>query len=155
MKNLKFVSIVLIFIFTSCSEKFYLRMALKKNPKLGDSTTKFVPYYKDTTIVITIIGDTSDQSVKFKQWYKQATDSMSIAFNDSFVQVNQTIDSLGNLKTKVVRKPYNVTTEVIIHDTIKVQMPPIITLPEKEFKVMWYVWLFLVIFVGAICIKKL
>jgi hypothetical protein len=144
-----------LLVLQSCSANYHLKRALKKDPRLGDSTTKFVPYYKDTTIVITIIGDTSDQTLKFKQWYKQATDSMSIAFNDSFVQVNQTIDSLGNLKTKVVRKPYNVTTEVIIHDTIKVQMPPIITLPEKEFKVMWYVWLFLVIFVGAICIKKL
>jgi hypothetical protein len=144
-----------LLVLQSCSANYHLKQALKKDPRLGDSTTKFVPYYKDTTIVITIIGDTSDQTLKFKQWYKQATDSMSIAFNDSFVQVNQTIDSLGNLKTKVVRKPYNVTTEVIIHDTIKVQMPPIITLPEKEFKVMWYVWLFLVIFVGAICIKKL
>jgi hypothetical protein len=147
--------IFFVVLFSACSAQYHLKRALKKDPRLGDSTTVLVPYYKDTTIVITIIGDTSDQSVKFKQWYKQATDSMSIAFNDSFVQVNQTIDSLGNLKTKVVRKPYNVTTEVIIHDTIKVQMPPIITLPEKEFKVMWYVWLFLVIFVGAICIKKL
>ena len=155
MKNLKFVSIVLIFIFTSCSEKFYLRMALKKNPKLGDSTTVFVPYYKDTTITINIIGDTSDQTVKFKQWYKQAMDSVAEAYNDSFVQVNQTIDSLGNLKTKVIRKPYNVTTQVIIHDTVKIQIPPRITLPKNQFEIKWYIWALLAIFVAVICIKKL
>lgn len=154
MKNLKFVSIILIFIFTSCSEKFYLRMALKKNPKLGDSTVKLVPYYKDTNIVINIIGDTSDQNVKFKQWYKQAMDSMTTAFNDSFVQVNQTIDSLGNLKTKVIRKPYTVTTQVIIHDTVEIKIPPAITV-KNGFEIKWYIWLLLAIFVTAFYIKKL
>jgi hypothetical protein len=147
--------IFLLLVVSSCSANYHLKQALKKDPRLGDSTTVLVPYYKDTTIVINIIGDTSNQDVKFKKWYKQAMDSVAVAYNDSFVQVNQTIDSLGNLKTKVIRKPYTITTQVIIHDTVKVQIPPIITLPEKEFKVMWYIWLFLIMFVGAICIKKL
>ena len=111
-------------------------MALKKNPKLGDSTTVLVPYYKDTTIVFTIVGDTSDQAKKFKEWYKQASDSMTIAFNDSFVQVSQTIDSLGNLKTKVIRKPFLHTIQVIIHDTVKMKVPPAIVLKEKK-QTMW------------------
>jgi hypothetical protein len=144
-----------LLVLQSCSANYHLKKALKKNPKLGDSTTVFVPYYKDTTITINIIGDTSDQTVKFKKWYKQAMDSVAVAYNDSFVQVNQTIDSLGNLKTNVIRKPYNVTTQVIIHDTVKVQVPPMITVEEKEFKVMWYIWVFLIMFVGAMCIKKL
>jgi hypothetical protein len=144
-----------LLILQSCSANYHLKQALKKNPRLGDSTTVLVPYYKDTNIIITILGDTSNQTVKFKQWYKQATDSMSIAFNDSFVEVNQTIDSLGDLKTKVIRKSYRDTIQVIIHDTVKIKVPPAITVHEKEFKVMWYVWLFLVIFVGVICIKKL
>jgi hypothetical protein len=144
-----------LLVLQSCSANYHLKKALKKNPKLGDSTTVFVPYYKDTTITINIIGDTSDQTVKFKKWYKQAMDSVAVAYNDSFVQVNQTIDSLGNLKTNVIRKPYNVTTQVIIHDTVKVQVPPVITVHEKEFKTMWYIWVFLIMFVGAMCIKKL
>lgn len=111
-------------------------MALKKNPKLGDSTTVLVPYYKDTTIVFTIVGDTSDQAKKFKEWYKQASDSMTIAFNDSFVQVSQVIDSLGNLKTKVIRKPFTHYIQVIIHDTVKVKVPPAIVLQEKK-QTMW------------------
>ena len=144
-----------LLVLQSCSANYHLKKALKKNPKLGDSTTVFVPYYKDTTITINIIGDTSDQTVKFKQWYKQAMDSVTIAFNDSFVQVNQTIDSLGNLKTNVIRKPYNVTTQVIIHDTVKVQMPPMITVEEKGFKINSYIWVLLAIFVAGFCIKKL
>lgn len=124
--------ILLLAVLSSCSSQYHLRMALKKDPRLGDSTTKLVPYYKDTTIVFTIVGDTSDQAKKFKEWYKQASDSMTIAFNDSFVQVSQVIDSLGNLKTKVIRKPFTHSIQVIIHDTVKVQMPPAIVLKEKK-----------------------
>jgi hypothetical protein len=144
-----------LLVLQSCSANYHLKKALKKNPKLGDSTTVFVPYYKDTTITINIIGDTSDQTVKFKKWYKQAMDSVAVAYNDSFVQVNQTIDSLGNLKTNVIRKPYNVTTQVIIHDTVKIQMPPMITVEEKGVKINSYIWVLLAIFVAGFCIKKL
>ena len=147
--------IFFLFVLQSCSANYHLKQAIKKNPKLGDSTVILVPFYKDTNIIVTIIGDTSDQNVKFKHWYKQATDSMAVAFNDSFVQVSQTIDSLGNLKTKVVRKPYKDTIQLIIHDTIRYVIAPRITLPEKEFQVKWYIWVLLAIFVAAFCIKKL
>jgi hypothetical protein len=133
MKRIKII--LLLLVISSCSSQYHLRMALKKNPKLGDSTTKLVPYYKDTTIVFTIVGDTSNQAKKFKEWYKQASDSMTIAFNDSFVQVSQVIDSLGNLKTKVIRKPFTHYIQVIIHDTVEVKMPPAIVLQEKQ--TMW------------------
>jgi hypothetical protein len=149
----KFIFFILVFF--SCSAEYHLKKAIQKNPRLGDSSTIMVPYYKDTNIVVTILGDTSDQTVKYKKWYKQATDSMTIAFNDSFVEVAQTIDSLGNLKTKVVRKPYKDTIQLIIHDTIRYAIAPRITLPEKEFQVKWYIWLLLAIFVAAICVKKL
>lgn len=143
-----------LLVLQSCSANYHLKRALKKNPKLGDSTTVFVPYYKDTNIVINIIGDTSDQDVKFKKWYKQAMDSVAVAYNDSFVQVNQTIDSLGNLKTNVIRKPYTITTQVIIHDTVEIKVPPVITV-KNGFEIKWYIWLLLAIFVAGICIKKL
>lgn len=143
-----------LLVVSSCSADYHLKQAIKKNPKLGDSTVKLVPYYKDTNIVINIIGDTSDQNVKFKQWYKQAMDSVAVAYNDSFVQVNQTIDSLGNLKTKVIRKPYTITTQVIIHDTVEIKVPPAITV-KNGFEIKWYIWLLLAIFVAGICIKKL
>ena len=146
--------IFFVVLFSACSAQYHLKRALKKDPRLGDSTTKLIPYYKDTNIVINIIGDTSDQNVKFKQWYKQAMDSVAVAYNDSFVQVNQTIDSLGNLKTKVIRKPYTITTQVIIHDTVEIKIPPAITV-KNGFEIKWYIWLLLAIFVTGICIKKL
>lgn len=143
-----------LLVVSSCSADYHLKQAIKKNPKLGDSTVKLVPYYKDTTITINIIGDTSDQTIKYKKWYKQAMDSVAVAYNDSFVQVNQTIDSLGNLKTKVIRKPYTITTQVIIHDTVEIKVPPAITV-KNGFEIKWYIWLLLAIFVAGICIKKL
>lgn len=154
--------ILLLTVISSCSSEYHLRMALKKNPKLGDSTTKLVPYYKDTTIVFTIVGDTSDQAKKFKEWYKQASDSMTIAFNDSFVQVSQVIDSLGNLKTKVIRKPFTHSIQVIIHDTVKVQIPPVIVLHEKQtiwqqiksYAINWLAFLG-IIFIVVILFRKL
>jgi hypothetical protein len=45
-----------------------MKRALKKNPKLADSSVKYVPYYKDTVVTIQIVGDTSDQSIKFAEW---------------------------------------------------------------------------------------
>jgi hypothetical protein len=143
-----------LLVLQSCSANYHLKQALKKDPRLGDSTVKLVPYYKDTNIVINIIGDTSNQDVKFKKWYKQAMDSVAVAYNDSFVQVNQTIDSLGNLKTKVIRKPYTITTQVIIHDTVEIKIPPAITV-KNGFEIKWYIWALLAIFVAIICIKKL
>jgi hypothetical protein len=147
--------IFFLFVLQSCSANYHLKQAIKKNPRLGDSTIILVPFYKDTNIIVTIIGDTSDQSVKFRQWYKQATDSMAIAFNDSFVEVNQTIDSLGNLKTKVIRKPYHDTVRVVIRETKFIKIPGQIIVKEDKFKIKWYIWVLLAIFVTVFCIKKL
>lgn len=125
-------------VLSSCSAEYHLRQAIKKNPKLGDSTTIMVPFYKDTNIVINIIGDTSDQTVKYKKWYKQAMDSVTIAFNDSFVEVSQMIDSLGDLKTKVIRKPYHDTIRITIRETKFVKIPGQITVEEESFKLKWW-----------------
>ena len=144
-----------LLVLQSCSANYHLKKALKKNPKLGDSTTVFVPYYKDTTITINIIGDTSDQTMKFKKWYKQAMDSVAVAYNDSFVQVNQTIDSLGNLKTNVIRKPFKESVKATIKGEAEVKIPPMITVEEKGFKINSYIWVLLAIFVAGFCIKKL
>ena len=145
--------ILLLLIFSSCSAEYHLKQAIKKNPKLGESSVVLVPYYKDTNILITIIGDTSDQTVKFKKWYKQALDSVTIAFNDSFVEVSQVIDSLGDLKTKVIRKPYHDTIQLVIHDTLRVQMPGRITIEKEEFPIKWY-WILLFFIIFLIVLDK-
>lgn len=121
---MKYLLIILSLILVSCSSEWHMKQALKKNPKLADSSVKYVPYYKDTTITIQILGDTSDQSVKYAEWYKKITDSTMVVFSDSFTHVTQELDSLGKLKTKVIRLPYEVKQIVTIHDTIPVKMPP-------------------------------
>lgn len=109
---------------TSCSSAWHLRQAIKKNPKLLDSTTKYVPYYKDTNIVINIIGDTSNQTLKYKEWYKQVTDSAANVYEDSLLKVTQQLDSLGNLKTNVIKKPYKVEVPIYIKDSVPCNCPP-------------------------------
>ena len=154
--------ILFIIILSSCSADYHLRMAMKKNPKLGDSNTIFIPYYKDTNVTINIIGDTSDQTVRFKKWYNQAKDSMSIVFNDSFVEVSQAIDSLGNIKTKVIRKSYTYRIRMYFHGTVKASVPPTIVIKEKQtiwqeiksYAVNWLAFLGL-IFVVVLLFRKL
>lgn len=109
---------------TSCSSAWHLKQAVKKNPKLLDSTTKYVSYYKDTNIVINIIGDTSDQTLKYKEWYKQIVDSAANVYEDSILKVTQQLDSLGNLKTNVIKKPHKVEVPVHIKDSVPCNCPP-------------------------------
>jgi len=103
--------VILLFslFLVSCSADFHLKKAISKNPHLLDSTIKYVPYQKDTIIYHTIYikGDTGTQEVK------RFVDSLQRVYNDSFTTVLQLVDSLGNLKTTVIRKPY------AVHDTLE------------------------------------
>jgi len=116
--------LIILLMLTSCSSAWHLKQAVKKNPKLLDSTTKYVPYYKDTNIVINIIGDTSNQTLKYKEWYKQIVDSNAKVYEDSILKITQQLDSLGNLKTKVIKKPYKIEAPVHIKDSVPCNCPP-------------------------------
>ena len=134
---MKYLLIILSLILVSCSSEWHMKRALKKNPKLADSSVKYVPYYKDTVVTIQIVGDTSDQSIKFAEWYKKIADSTMIVFSDSFTHVTQELDSLGKLKTKVIRLPYEVKQLVTIHDTIQVKMPPQVIVKNEIGSFTW------------------
>jgi hypothetical protein len=134
---MRYLLIVLSLILVSCSSEWHMKRALKKNPKLADSSVKYVPYYKDTIVTIKIVGDTSDQSVKYAEWYKKIADSTMIVFSDSFTHVTQELDSLGKLKTKVIRLPYEVKQLVTIHDTIQVKMPPQVIVKNEIGSFTW------------------
>ena len=137
--------IILSLILVSCSSEWHMKRALKKNPKLADSSVKYVPYYKDTVVTIQIVGDTSDQSIKFAEWYKKIADSTMIVFSDSFTHVTQELDSLGKLKTKVVRLPYEVKQLVTIHDTIQVKLPPQVIVKKEIGGFTWVLILIAII----------
>lgn len=142
---MRYLLIVLSLILVSCSSEWHMKKALKKNPKLADSSVKYVPYYKDTIVTIKIVGDTSDQSVKYAEWYKKIADSTMIVFSDSFTHVTQELDSLGKLKTKVIRLPYEVKQLVTIHDTIQVKMPPQVIVKQEIGSFTWILILVVII----------
>ncbi len=146
--------IILSLILVSCSSEWHMKRALKKNPKLADSSVKYVPYYKDTVVTIQIVGDTSDQSIKFAEWYKKIADSTMIVFSDSFTHVTQELDSLGKLKTKVVRLPYEVKHLVTIHDTIQVKLPPQVIV-KKEIGGFTWVLILIAIILFLLLLNKL
>ena len=151
---MKYLLIILSLILVSCSSEWHMKRALKKNPKLADSSVKYVPYYKDTVVTIQIVGDTSDQSIKFAEWYKKIADSTMIVFSDSFTHVTQELDSLGKLKTKVVRLPYEVKQLVTIHDTIQVKLPPQVIV-KKEIGGFTWVLILIAIILFLLLLNKL
>jgi len=142
---MKYLLIILSLILVSCSSEWHMKKALKKNPKLADSSVKYVPYYKDTIVTIQIVGDTSNQSVKYAEWYKKIADSTMIVFSDSFTHVTQELDSLGKLKTKVIRLPYEVKQLVTIHDTIQVKMPPQVIVKNEIGSFTWILILVVIV----------
>lgn len=131
---MKYLLILILFL-TSCSAEWYLKQVVKKNPKYGLKETILVPYAKDTVIYKTIIlsGDSSTQHSKL------LIDSLSKVFNDSFTTVYQLVDSLGNTKTSVVRKPRLIhdTTYIEIRDTIPIEAKPQIIIQEKTPTYIW------------------
>jgi hypothetical protein len=151
---MRYLLIILSLILVSCSSEWHMKRALKKNPKLADSSVKYVPYYKDTVVTIQIVGDTSDQSIKFAEWYKKIADSTMIVFSDSFTHVTQELDSLGKLKTKVVRLPYEVKQLVTIHDTIQVKLPPQVIV-KKEIGGFTWVLILIAIILFLLLLNKL
>ena len=132
--------LLLFLILTGCSAEWHLKQAVKKNPKYGEKEQIIVPYVKDTIIYKTIFikGDSSSQEVKFIK------DSLNKVYNDSFTTVYQLIDSLGKIKTTVVRRPYFIhdTTFVQIRDTITVEGKKQIIVKEKTPN---YIWVLLLI----------
>jgi hypothetical protein len=142
---MKYLLIILSLILVSCSSEWHMKQALKKNPKLADSSVKYVPYYKDTTITIKIVGDTSDQKVKYAEWFKKISDSTMVVFSDSFTHVTQELDSLGKLKTRVIRLPYEVKQVVTIHDTIAVKLPPQVIVKQEVGSFTWILILMVII----------
>ena len=151
---MKYLLIILSLILVSCSSEWHMKRALKKNPKLADSSVKYVPYYKDTIVTIKIVGDTSDQSIKYAEWYKKIADSTMVVFSDSFTHVTQELDSLGKLKTKVIRLPYEVKQLVTIHDTIQVKTPPQVIV-KKEIGGFTWVLILIAIILFLLLLNKL
>jgi hypothetical protein len=128
MKRL--IPIILIFL-TSCSAEWHLQRAVKKNPKYGQPTTMGVPIIIKETVTVKVPGDTSQQFMKMLEWYKRAKDSTATVYQDSLLHVQQEIQD-GVVVTKVIRIPYEVKVPFEVHDTVKVECPPQVTVEQKK-----------------------
>ncbi len=137
------IILILVLLMSSCSAEWHLKKAISKNPKYGDSTKVYIPYRKDTTIYVEIPGKLDSNQMAFKEWYLKVKDSTATVYRDSFLYVYQQLDSLGNLKTKTVRIPYKVEVPVIIHDTIPVNVAPMITIEDNEWST--FDWILLIV----------
>jgi hypothetical protein len=134
--------IILIALLSSCSAEWHLKRAVKKNPKYGDSTKVYIPYIKDTTIYVQLPGDTNETSLKFRDWYNRAKDSTATLYKDSMLHIYQKLDSLGNVKTKIIRTPYILEVPITIHDTIPVNCPPTISVEDNKWSTFDWILLF-------------
>ena len=130
---------IIIFLF-GCSAEWHLKQAVKKNPLYSQKEKIMVPYFKDTTIYKTIYipGDSSTQRTKL------IIDSLNRVYNDSFTTVYQLVDSLGNVKTTVARKPRFIhdTTYVQVKDTFYVEGKKQIIIEEN---IPNYIWVLILI----------
>jgi hypothetical protein len=77
-----------------------------------------------------------------------------VVFSDSFTHVTQELDSLGKLKTKVIRLPYEVKQLVTIHDTIQVKTPPQVIV-KKEIGGFTWVLILIAIILFLLLLNKL
>lgn len=135
--------LLLLLILSSCSAEWHLRKAIKKNPEYSKTKEILVPYRKDTTIYVNIFikGDSSTQESKL------IIDSLNKIYNDSFTTVYQLVDSLGKVKTSVVRKPYAIhdTILVSVTDTFIVEVPATAIAKDKIPNYIWVLVLFTII----------
>ena len=132
---MRYLFLTLLVILSACSAEYHLKKAVEKNPKYGEKEKIMVPYFKDTTIYKTIYipGDSSSQSTKL------IIDSLNKVYNDSFTTVYQLVDSLGNVKTTVARKPRFIhdTTYIQIKDTFYVEGKKQIIVEENIPNYIW------------------
>lgn len=132
---MRYLFLTILVILSACSAEYHLKKAIEKNPKYGEKEKIMVSYFKDTTIYKTIYipGDSSSQSTKL------IIDSLNKVYNDSFTTVYQLVDSLGNVKTNVVRKPRVIhdTTYVEIRDTVYAEGKKQIIVEEKTPNYIW------------------
>ena len=127
----KIYIILFVLLISACSAEWHLKRALHLNPNLRDSIkVRELVVVKDT-IRDTILVESHN--------FDFVVDSLSnllgnyaLLYNDSFVTIYGRLDSLGKLNLKGKIKEKRIPYEVIIHDTIPVEVkcPPQVTLTE-------------------------
>lgn len=145
--------LIILLLLTSCSAEWHLHRAVKLNPKYGDSTkiTKVVLVHdtiRDTLLVPSHTFDFVIDSLR------SSMDSFNMVYSDSFITIYGKLDSLGKIKIKGKIIEKKIPFEVIVHDTLRVdvQCPPSIVVADGYPK--WYLWVLIAIFVVVIYLFK-
>ena len=136
--------LLIILILSSCSAQWHLKTAIKKDHNILNNQK-----YKTTVIVTDTIHDTimiPEHNFEFtmdsiQQAYAKQNDSLVMVYNDSLVSIYMDYDQLSkNFKLKGKVKEKLVPYEVIVHDTVPVEVPcpnPIYSLSKLEEFQIW------------------
>jgi hypothetical protein len=136
--------LLIILILSSCSAKWHLKTAIKKDHNILNNQK-----YKTTVIVTDTIHDTimvPEHNFEFtmdsiQQAYAKQNDSLVMVYNDSLVSIYMDYDHLAkNFKLKGKVKERLIHHEVIVHDTVSVEVPcpnPILGLTKWEEIQIW------------------
>jgi len=145
--------LIILLLLTSCSAEWHLHRAIKLNPKYGDSTkiTKMVLVHdtiRDTILVPSHRFEFTIDSLR------SSLDSFNMVYSDSFITIFGKLDSLGKIKMKGKIVEKRIPFEVIVHDTIQVdvQCPPSIVVSDGYPNL--YLWVLIAIFVVVIYLFK-
>lgn len=142
---MRYLLVFLMFL-GSCSADWHLKQAIKKNPKLGDSSVFQKVIIHNDTIHDTIFVPKKDFEFTLNL-LEGLMDSLQLVYSDSFIEIYGKLDSANNAKFKGKVKERYVPYTVYVHDSILVESkcPPNVTIIEGYPK--WYFWIGLVIFV--------
>jgi len=136
--------IFILLLLSSCSAQWHLRTAVKKDKNILN-----LQRYKTTVIVRDTIKDTIylpannfDFSIdSIQQSYAKQNDSLVNVYNDSLVSIYMSYDTLlKKFKLKGKVKERRIPYEVLVHDTIPVEVPcpnPILGLTKWEEIQIW------------------
>jgi hypothetical protein len=142
---MRYLLVFLMFL-GSCSADWHLKQAIKKNPKLGDSSVFHKVIIHNDTIHDTIYIPKKDFEFTLNL-LDGLMDSLQLVYSDSFIEIYGKLDSANNAKFRGKVKERYIPYTVYIHDTISIEAkcPPNITVVDGYPKS--YFWLGLVIFV--------
>lgn len=157
--------LLIILILSSCSAQWHLKTAIKKDKNILN-----LRKYKTTVIVHDTIRDTirvPEHNFDFtidsiQQAYAKQNDSLVQVYNDSLVTIYMSYDDLlKKFKLKGKLKEKKVPYEVIVHDTVPVEVPcpnPVYKLSNWEEFQIWLgrilSLLFLILLIVWLVLKK-
>lgn len=144
MKKLLYVLSIIFLLSTSCSSNYYLKKAIKLNPKLLDSLKITTIIYHTDTIHDTIRVEGHNFKVSLDSLRQSTTDSLNLVYSDSILNIYAYIDNISKkIKIGGYVKPKTIINTIIVHDTItvKTDCPQQFVVQEKTKLEQFFIYL--------------